>query len=97
MTPRREQHAAPANQPAIGLPAGASWTMTDAVALGTAHITNFPTASRHAESAIGMDGLVATPHASRDDTTQALTLLLGTLGILFGLALLAGSPVPGIR
>ncbi len=91
MTPRRQTQA-----PAVGLPAGPSWTLGDAVGLGRAHITSIAEDHPVGPTAVSGD-LLATSHASRRDTTQALTLLLGTLGILLGMALLVGTPIASIR
>jgi hypothetical protein len=37
-----------------------------------------------------------TPRASRGEAAQALVLAVGTLGILFGLAIVVGTPLAGI-
>jgi hypothetical protein len=41
--------------------------------------------------------LVAVKHASRRDTLEAIGLLVGTLGILLGLAVMLGSPFASLR
>jgi len=81
---------------ALGLAPGASWTAADVAAIGSEHMTNL-VADRHDRPIAGPGGRAPTPHATRRDTVQALSLLLGTLGILFGMALLIGSPIGSFR
>jgi hypothetical protein len=51
----------------------------------------------HDAPAIDLARLVAVTHSSRRDTLEAIGLLLGTLGILLGLALVIGSPFTSVR
>lgn len=40
---------------------------------------------------------LASPRTNRSDAAQVLALVLGTLGILFGLAIAVGTPLAGLR
>jgi hypothetical protein len=82
--------------PGGALVASASWTAAELGSVGSEHMMNFA-ASNHDVPTVSSGGQLATPRASRRDAAQALALLLGTLGILFGLAVVVGTPLVGIR
>jgi hypothetical protein len=78
------------------LVASASWTEADLGSIGSEHMMSFA-ASNHDVPAVSPSGQLATPRASRVEAAQALALLVGTFGILLGLAVVVGTPLAAIR
>jgi len=82
--------------PPDGLIPSSPWTIAVLGAVGREHMVRFGTSSQRGPTS-GAGGLLETPRANRRDTLGALVLLVGTLRILFGLALVVGTPITGVQ